>query len=264
MNNKNKGITYIGIDMALEGDVRLQGPAVVAGQTKGTINSTDQIKIEQGGVVEGEVFCQEMRVSGLFKGKLHCNKLVIVSSGIVEGEVASHQMEIYDGGQFVGMRTKGPDASGLPQADIELTSHQQAHKPSGAANSVFSGRKLIYAAVATIVIIAATVLQPTISKVLNGGQILSADINQANVAQYPQSTSSVTEDNAAVLLQEMDQQTSFVEQAEELINAGQSDINVAMEDLHALAQTSEALGDSQTTSDDVEQHESTLVMPDKQ
>ncbi|MCT8987678.1 polymer-forming cytoskeletal protein [Shewanella phaeophyticola] len=73
----------------------------------GTISSSSQINITVGGEVEGEVYCQEMRVSGVFKGKLHCNKLIIVSSGVVDGEVSSHQMEIYDGGQFVGMRSKG-------------------------------------------------------------------------------------------------------------------------------------------------------------
>jgi cytoskeletal protein CcmA (bactofilin family) len=271
MNNKNKGMTYIGADMVLAGDVHIQGPAMVAGQTKGTINSTDQIKIEPGGVVEGEVFCQEMRVSGLFKGKLHCNKLVIVSSGIVEGEVSSHQMEIYDGGQFIGMRTKGPDALALPQADAEQTSAQPSHQNSQqyshqsravtAAHSAFSGRKFTYVAVATIVIIAAIVLQPTMSSVLNRGQALSSDINQVSVGQYPPSAPSVTEENAAVLLQEMDQQTLFSEQAEELINASQSDMTVAMEDLQALAQTSDDLGDSQDASEGGSTDDSDLTMP---
>ncbi|MFK3978236.1 bactofilin family protein [Shewanella vesiculosa] len=260
MNHKNKGMTYIGADMTLEGNVRIQGPAMVAGHTKGTINSTDQIKIELGGVIEGDVFCQEMRVSGLFKGKLHCNKLIIVSSGIVEGEVSSHQMEIYDGGQFIGMRTKGPDASQLPQAEAEQSSHQQAQQAS-VTHSVFSGRKFTYAAVATILIIAGTILQPTISSALNRGQILSSDNNQASVEQYSQSTA--TAEDAEVLFQDIDQQTSFVDQAEALIGAGQSDINVAMEDLHELAKTSEAMGDSQTASDDVEQIEPAFGTPDK-
>lgn len=257
MNNKNKGMTYIGADMALEGDVNIQGPAMVAGQTQGTINSTDHIKIELGGVVEGEVFCQEMRVSGVFKGKLHCNKLVIVSSGIVEGEVSSHQMEIYDGGQFIGMRTKGPDASGLPQADVEPSSlktpHQSSHQPllAGAANSSFqTSRKLTYAAVAAIVIIAGIVLQPTISLALNDDQALSFDITQANVTQYLPSASSNIEDSA-----------ELTKQSEALINADQSDMNMPMEDLPALTKTTEALGESQNVSDSDNIEQSELGRP---
>ncbi|MGK0409935.1 MAG: cytoskeletal protein CcmA (bactofilin family) [Shewanella psychromarinicola] len=257
MNNKNKGMTYIGADMALEGDVRIQGPAIVAGQTKGTINSTDLIKIELGGVVEGEVFCQEMRVSGVFKGKLHCNKLVIVSSGIVEGEVSSHQMEIYDGGQFIGMRTKGPDALGLPQADAEPTSdqpsYQHSHQSSAvtAAHSPFYARKkFTYAAVAAIVIIAGVVLQPSISLALDNDQALSFDITQTNVAQYLQSTSSVTEDSA-----------ELAKRSEALINADQTDLNMSMEDLPALTKTTEALDDSQNVSDNDNVEQSGLGRP---
>ncbi|PKI07638.1 hypothetical protein CXF78_04435 [Shewanella sp. 11B5] len=265
MNNKNKGMTYIGVDMALEGDMHLQGPAMIAGQTKGKISSTDQIKIEPSGVVEGEVFCQELRVSGLFKGKLHCNKLIIVSSGIVEGEVSSHQMEIYDGGQFIGMRTKGPESSGLPQVDSERLASQGKTSSMSDNKTPISRGKLSLVAAAAIVIITAMIMQPTISSALNRTQAASTDMNQANTQQYPFAESSVTEENAAALLQEMDQQTSFAEQAEELINAGQSDINVAMEDLHALAQTSEELGDSQNVSDsdNVEQNGSTITTPDK-
>ncbi|MDO6619730.1 polymer-forming cytoskeletal protein [Shewanella sp. 6_MG-2023] len=119
MNNKGNGVTFIGPDTSLDGDMTVQGPALVAGKVKGVIRSTDQVKIEVGGEIDGELFCQELRVCGEFKGKLHCNSLVIVSSGVVEGDVSSHKMEIYDGGQFLGARTKGPEEGVLPQATVE-------------------------------------------------------------------------------------------------------------------------------------------------
>lgn len=242
MNNNNKGITYIGADMSLEGDMTIQGPAMIAGKTMGTIRSSSQINIAVGGEVEGEVYCQEMRVSGVFKGKLHCNKLIIVSSGVVDGEVSSHQMEIYDGGQFVGMRSKGPDESVLPPATsstIKMPTMQDSHTKT-------SSRKLAYAAIAAAVIIGGVLLQPTISSVLNNDQELplqasvNTDASESDIAQ-----------NAALLLQDVEQQSAFIEQQEELIGAGQSDINTAMEDLHALEQTSQELGD---TLHDDEQH----------
>ncbi|QDE32493.1 polymer-forming cytoskeletal protein [Shewanella polaris] len=249
---KKGGMTYIGVDMSLNGDMEIQGPAVIAGQTKGKISSTDQVNIELSGNVEGEVFCQEMLVSGVFKGKLHCKKLIITSSGIVDGEVSSHLMEIYGGGQFIGMRTKGPESSGLPQINNERFLSQDDVTSTSHTKLPILTRKLSYLAVAIIVVITGVVVQPTISSALNRAQETSAEINQTSAAQYPLSALTVTEKNAAALLQEMDQQASFAEQAEELLNAGQSDVNVAMEDLDALAQTSEVLGDNQNISDDVE------------
>ncbi|MGX9461244.1 polymer-forming cytoskeletal protein [Shewanella sp. A14] len=251
MNNKNKGITYIGVDMLLNGHMNIQGPAMIAGQTKGRIDSTDHIKIEPGGEVDGEVFCQEIRVAGLLKGKLQCNKLVITSSGIVEGEVSSHQMEIYDGGQFIGMRTKGPDASILPQIDPERFANQ-SHAALESDTKV-SSRKWLYVAAAAIVIILGIVFQPQINLILNRFNSQASENVQRDAVMSQQPISNVTEENAATLLQDMDQQASFVEQAEELLNAGQSDIDMAMEDLDALAITNEALGDG--NADSVEQNE---------
>ncbi|MDO6611438.1 polymer-forming cytoskeletal protein [Shewanella sp. 1_MG-2023] len=115
MNNKGNGVTFIGPETSLDGEMTVKGPALIAGQVKGVIRSTDQVKIEVGGEIDGELYCQELRVCGVFKGSLHCNSLVIVSSGVVEGDVSSHKMEIYDGGQFLGARTKGPEQGVLPE-----------------------------------------------------------------------------------------------------------------------------------------------------
>ncbi|WP_394493507.1 polymer-forming cytoskeletal protein [Shewanella sp. ENK2] len=125
MNNKGNGVTFIGPETSLDGEMTVKGPALIAGQVKGVIRSTDQVKIEVGGEIDGELYCQELRVCGVFKGKLHCNSLVIVSSGVVEGDVSSHKMEIYDGGQFLGARTKGPEQGVLP----ELAADEQPVAP---------------------------------------------------------------------------------------------------------------------------------------
>ncbi|QBF83722.1 hypothetical protein EXU30_14240 [Shewanella maritima] len=126
MNSKAKQATVIGAQMNLQGEMDIQGPATIAGHTNGVIRSSADIVIEQGGLVEGELYCQSVKVCGQFKGKLFCNKLIIVSSGVVDGEVSSHQMEIYDGGQFIGKRTKGPDADTLPDFTVNSEANDTA------------------------------------------------------------------------------------------------------------------------------------------
>lgn len=244
MNNNNKGITYIGADMSLAGDMSIRGPAMIAGKTKGKISSSHQIQIAVGGEVEGEVFCQEMRVSGVFKGKLHCNKLVIVSSGVVDGEVSSHQMEIYDGGQFIGMRTKGPDASILPEPEAGSTAINMPAMTD--SNKSASSPKWAYAALAGAVIVAGILFLPQINSFIMSPNI-SPDPVANQASQYLQSSNDITEDDAALLMQDVEQQSAFLEQREELIGAGQTDINTAMEDLHALEHTNQALGDTLNT-----------------
>ncbi|MBT1444353.1 polymer-forming cytoskeletal protein [Shewanella sp. JM162201] len=102
-------MTFIGTGTRLEGELVLESAALVAGELRGRISSSGQIKIESTGVIDGELNCHELRVCGTFRGKLSCQKLIIVSGGVVEGEVASNEMEIFDGGQFLGSRTRGPD-----------------------------------------------------------------------------------------------------------------------------------------------------------
>jgi cytoskeletal protein CcmA (bactofilin family) len=112
--NKGQGITFIGAGTRLEGELTLESAALVSGELRGKISSAGQIKIEPEGLIDGELNCHELRVCGTFRGKLRCQKLTIVHGGVVEGEVASNQMEIFDGGQFVGSRTRGPDAVDMP------------------------------------------------------------------------------------------------------------------------------------------------------
>ncbi|WP_434939982.1 bactofilin family protein [Shewanella sp. HL-SH8] len=260
MNNKSKGVTYIGADMSLKGEIDIQGPALIAGKITGVVRSSDEVKIEPGGVIDGEVYCQELRVSGTLKGKLFCNKLVIISTGVVEADVSSHDMEIYDGGQFIGMRTKGPDAGVLP-----VSSDSDASQISQPANSSDNFQTEI---------VAPNSLKTTTSASLNKDQKTKASSNKVllgfgavavaallgwqsgaltQFAQTPkvssepalftpssESAQSITERNAVKLLNDVQTEQFFVEQKEELINAGLADPNVAMEDLQAM-ETSNAL-----------------------
>jgi cytoskeletal protein CcmA (bactofilin family) len=124
MSSKGNGVTYISAETVLEGEMRLAHPALVAGKFKGKIASTEQIQIELGGEIEGAVQCQELKVLGCFKGQLSCDKLIIVSSGMVEGEVTCKQMEIFEGGQFIGQRLKGPEP--MPEPLYETSAESMA------------------------------------------------------------------------------------------------------------------------------------------
>ncbi|ABL98929.1 polymer-forming cytoskeletal protein [Shewanella amazonensis] len=112
--SKGQGITFIGAGTRLEGEMMLESAALVSGELHGRVSSKGQIKIEQGGLIEGELTCHELNVSGTFRGKLSCQKLTIIAGGVVEGEVASNQMEIFEGGQFIGSRKRGPEPVELP------------------------------------------------------------------------------------------------------------------------------------------------------
>ncbi|WP_133406296.1 bactofilin family protein [Parashewanella tropica] len=101
---KTSGLTYIASDTQITGDTEFSGDALIGGHLNGSISSQSSVTIEQGGTVEGELTCKEVSISGNFKGKLVCDRLVITSSGHFDGEVTSDSIEIYEGGQFIGSR----------------------------------------------------------------------------------------------------------------------------------------------------------------
>lgn len=115
---KSGGLTFIAQGTKLTGESEFTAEALVSGELYGDIQSTNNMTIEQDGLIDGVLNCQELRVSGTFRGKLHCNKLNITSTGIVDGEVTCQSMEIFEGGQFIGMRVRD-DIAFLPASSKE-------------------------------------------------------------------------------------------------------------------------------------------------
>ncbi|QSX28894.1 polymer-forming cytoskeletal protein [Shewanella cyperi] len=105
-NKSGAELTYLAKGCSFKGNSQFSSNLLVGGTVSGKLQSEAKITIEAGGLVDGEVHCQEMKVSGHFSGKLQCENLVIAAGGLVEGEVRCSAMEIYEGGQFVGIRQR--------------------------------------------------------------------------------------------------------------------------------------------------------------
>ena len=105
-NKKKAEITYIAKGTSITGTIYFDGDTLVGGALQGEIHAERSLSIEPDGVIDGQLRCVELRVAGNFKGKLMCEKLIITSSGQVEGEVSCCNMEIFEGGQFIGVRIK--------------------------------------------------------------------------------------------------------------------------------------------------------------
>ncbi|MFB2637269.1 polymer-forming cytoskeletal protein [Shewanella bicestrii] len=168
MGSKGNGVTFISASTSIEGEMQLAGTALVAGKLAGNIRCAGQIKIELGGEVSGELSCDELKVCGVFRGKVRCNKLVIVSSGTVEGEVLSHQLEIYEGGQFIGQRVIGQELEHLPELLQTLAPEGTAKNTKTAQTNTLYARDnqpgarkwLPYGAAAAAVIVLVSVITP--------------------------------------------------------------------------------------------------------
>ncbi|QUN06964.1 polymer-forming cytoskeletal protein [Shewanella yunxiaonensis] len=131
-SKKNAEITYIAAGCTITGETEFIGNALIGGTIFGKVVAEQNVTIEPKGSIDGQLACQELKVSGIFKGKLQCERLIITSSGTVEGEVASKTMEIFEGGQFIGVRVK--EEMNLLQ---DLKSENKLNK-----NNLFEGLEL--------------------------------------------------------------------------------------------------------------------------
>lgn len=102
----NSGLTFVAQGTKLSGESHFAGEALIGGEICGKIYSSGKMTIEVDGYVDGDLSCEELKVAGNFKGTLKCKKLNITGTGTVEGEIACETMEIFEGGQFIGMRVR--------------------------------------------------------------------------------------------------------------------------------------------------------------
>ena len=123
-------LTFIANGSIIKGKFRFDGDVLLAGYLDGQINSKGNIVIEKQGHIKGKLFCIDLQVSGHFQGSVSCQRLIIHNDGVVEGEVWCEYMEIYDQGQFVGVRVKEtPSWLADFRQDLDLSDKISEKKP---------------------------------------------------------------------------------------------------------------------------------------
>jgi len=87
----------------LEGKLDVAGPLRINGTVKGTVQSKSQVVLGDTAQIEGEIHCGFLSVAGKVKGNVHCTeRLEILASGLVEGDVNSPSLGIEPGGILEG------------------------------------------------------------------------------------------------------------------------------------------------------------------
>lgn len=105
-NQKNAAqqLSFIAQGCELTGDFQFNGDVLISGKILGDIVTQGNMVIEAGGEVNGDIQCLELNISGLVKGTVQCQKLLLTSIGTFEGDAYSEKLEVLDGGQFLGQR----------------------------------------------------------------------------------------------------------------------------------------------------------------
>ena len=90
--------SFVGEGTRFEGSIALTGLLRIDGDFLGNITTEGNVLIGKSGRVEGSVSAKTVVIGGAVKGDISCTeKLVILSSGLVLGNVRSRRMIVEEG-----------------------------------------------------------------------------------------------------------------------------------------------------------------------
>ncbi|MDW7649767.1 MAG: polymer-forming cytoskeletal protein [Bacillota bacterium] len=101
--SSDKILTVIGKDTLITGTLHGSGPLRIDGRVEGEVNVDGDIIIGKDAKIEAQVKGTNIQVAGKITGNVEATgKLEILASGIIDGDVKVHTMQVDDGAVLRG------------------------------------------------------------------------------------------------------------------------------------------------------------------
>jgi len=96
--------TILAKEIEIHGNINVKGNIIIYGKVYGNINSTGIVNTAKESIIEGDIEAKNAFISGKVKGHLNIeNKVVLGSTGDIEGNIKSAILTIEEGANFEGM-----------------------------------------------------------------------------------------------------------------------------------------------------------------
>lgn len=93
---------------SIEGDIRSDSNIRIDGRLKGTIHTKGRLVIGSSGIIEGEIICENADIEGVFIGKINVNQLLsLKSTAKLTGDIITSKLAIEPGAMFSGACSMG-------------------------------------------------------------------------------------------------------------------------------------------------------------
>lgn len=125
------GMMLIAADSELEGRLRSRGVIRVEGVVRGDLTAP-VVLLEAGGLVEGRIETERLRVSGTLRGTVEAREIEVVRTALLEAELSYEEIGIERGARVRGLhRQRDPEpALAETEARIEAEAVVAAADPS--------------------------------------------------------------------------------------------------------------------------------------
>jgi cytoskeletal protein CcmA (bactofilin family) len=144
MSNTGSETTHIAKSTVIKGEVRLEGPATIAGKVEGNIHGKE-VEIVQDANIEGDIACGSVELNGNVKGNVTASKSCkLGATARVAGEIRTANLGIAEGATFTGQVIVGPtgapksessEASSTPNR-IEAMASEESSSTSGSSGDM--------------------------------------------------------------------------------------------------------------------------------
>jgi cytoskeletal protein CcmA (bactofilin family) len=105
-------ISTISRGVTIVGKILGEGTVHVLGQIEGELRALT-VSINEGAKVEGEVIAEELSVGGVVKGSIRANRVKLIGTGVVEGDIFHRSLLIEENARFEGSSKRQDGASDL-------------------------------------------------------------------------------------------------------------------------------------------------------
>jgi len=117
--------TILGADASFKGELTFEKGVRIEGNFEGQIRSKGSLTIAEGAKVVAGVEAGSVRLEGECKGNLYASeKLQLMSTAKMEGDIRATRLEIADGAIFIGNVSVGSAASGGGDARRNVVEQQ--------------------------------------------------------------------------------------------------------------------------------------------
>lgn len=136
----SEAIAMIGAKVKVTGDIESSEDLLIEGEVNGTVKLADnELVIGNSGRVQANLEAKTIRIEGEVQGDIvGQERVVITTTGNVQGNVSSPRVMLEDGGRFKGSIDMGGPAksnAGTPQRPAAPAAAQQETKPADQTGS---------------------------------------------------------------------------------------------------------------------------------
>jgi cytoskeletal protein CcmA (bactofilin family) len=108
--NSPAGETCIGSDVTIVGKLVGQGIVTIFGRIEGELRASE-VTIGEGAEIQGNIVAQELTVGGYVKGTIHAERVKLIGTAKVEGDIFHRSLSIDENAMFEGSSRREEDTA---------------------------------------------------------------------------------------------------------------------------------------------------------